>query len=596
MSSRSKKILIDAILQDEIKIAVLDDNKVVGFEQDIKGKKQLKGNIYVALVKRIEPSLQAVFIEYEKNKQGFLPFYEISPIYYQLPEDEKKLLLQQFYSYKKCVQNSKESINSDQSISNQSSDGCAGNNESNLPVYKKHKLQDVIQLNQKILVQLTKEARGYKGASFSTYITLVGKYCVLMPSSNSKGGVSRRIGDDNVRKYLQEVLSSIQLQERTSLIIRTAGAFRKKEEIEQDYRELCSMWKKIQNQQNSITDSRVPALVHSETDIITRSLRDFYDTQVGEIVVSGEEAYKIVREYVRPLRNKLRIELYKGILPIFIYYKVEEQISKLYSNSVELPSGGYLVITSTEALVSIDVNSGKMTGEEGIEETAYKTNMEAVQEIARQVNLRGLSGLIVIDFIDMIKQEHCHEVELAVKEAFKDDRAKIQFGCINSFGLMEISRQRIKPSILETNTVECFYCKGIGKIKSMEVIALSILRELKYAADKNQGKIFNLYAHYWVVAYIFNSKRFIISEIEREYNILFNVDIDNNLDIDNFYLKHGGDVHNCGNSPALDSSRSNQGNQRKNGKMLGKSNRVNSTKKKKPWLIQWLLRLLKLEN
>ncbi|XGA08746.1 MAG: Rne/Rng family ribonuclease [Wolbachia endosymbiont of Xenopsylla cheopis] len=593
MSSRDKKILIDAILQDEIKIAVLDDDKIVGFEQDIKGKKQLKGNIYTALVKRIEPSLQAVFIEYEKNKQGFLSFYEISPIYYQLPEDEKKLLLQQFYSYKKCVQNNKESTSNDQSVSEQSDDDCTDNNESSLPVYKKYKLQDVIQLNQKILVQLTKEARGYKGASFSTYITLVGKYCVLMPNSNSKGGVSRRIEDENVRKYLREVLSSIQLQEKTSLIIRTVGAFRKKEEIEQDYIELCSVWKKIQNKQNSITDSKVPVLIHSETDVITRSLRDFYDNQVGEIIVSGEEAYKIVKEYVKPLRNKLRIELYKNILPIFVYYKVEEQISKLYNNLVELPSGGYLVITPTEALVSIDVNSGKMTGEGSIEETAYKTNMEAVQEIARQVSLRGLSGLIVIDFIDMVKQEHCQEVELAVKEAFKNDRAKIQYGCINSFGLMEISRQRIKQSILESNTVECFYCKGIGKIKSMEVIALSILRELKYAVDKNRGKIFNLYANYWVIAYIFNSKRSIISEIEREYNILLNVDVDNNLDIDNFYLKISGDVHNCENSPILDFNQSNQKSQRKNSKVLHKSNRTNNVKKGKSWLTRWLLRLLK---
>lgn len=596
MSSRSKKILIDAILQDEIKIAVLDNSKIVGFEQDIREKRQLKGNIYIALVKRVEPSLQAVFIEYEKNKQGFLPFCEISPIYYQLPEDEKKLLLEQFYSYKKSIQSSKESVSSDPSISDQSSDDCTHNNGSSLPIYKKYKLQDVIQLNQKILVQLTKEARGYKGASFSTYVTLVGKYCVLMPNSNSKGGVSRRITDDNVRNHLQEVLNSIQLQEKTSLIIRTAGAFRKKEEIEQDYRELYSMWKKIQSRQNNIANNKVPTLVHSETDIITRSLRDFCDNQVGEIIVSGEEAYKIVREYVKPLKNKLRVELYKNILPIFTYHGAEEQISKLYSSSVELPSGGYLVITPTEALVSIDVNSGKMTGEGSIEDTAYKTNMEAVQEIARQVNLRGLSGLIVVDFIDMVKQEHCQEVELAVKEAFKNDKAKIQLGYINPFGLMGISRQRIKQSIFESNTVECFYCRGVGRIKSMEVIALSILRELKYAVDKNRGKIFNLYANYWVIAYIFNSKRSIISEIEKEYNILLNVDVDNNLDIDNFYLKLGSDVYNCENSSALDFSQINQESQKKNSKVLGKSNRTNDTKKHKSWLARWLLRLLKLCN
>lgn len=582
MSGCNKKILIDAILQDEIRIVVLDNNKVVGFEQDIRGKKQLKGNIYTALVKRIEPSLQAVFIEYEKNKQGFLPFCEISPIYYQLPEDEKKLLLEQFYSYKKSVQSNKESVSSNQSSLDNNSD------ESNLPIYKKYKLQDVIQLNQKILVQLTKEARGHKGASFSTYITLVGKYCILMPNSNSKGGVSRRIVDDNVRKRLQEVLNSIQLQEKISLIIRAAGAFRKKEEIEQDYCELCSMWKKIQSKQNNITNSKIPILVHSETDIITRSLRDFCDNQVSEIIVSGEEAYKIVKEYIRPLRNKVRIESYKDALPIFTYYRIEEQISELYGNLVELDSGGYLVITPTEALVAIDVNSGKMTGEESIEETAYKTNMEAAQKIANQMDLRGLSGLIVIDFIDMIKQEHCQEVELAIKEAFKNDRAKIQFGCINSFGLMEISRQRIKPSILETNTVECFYCKGVGRIKSMEVITLSILRELKCAVNENRGKNFYLYAHCWVIACIFNSKRGIISEIEREYNISLNVDIDNNLDIDSFYFKCDGDVRNHENLPILGF---NQENKKKNSKILGKSNKM---KKNKFWLTRWMSRLLKL--
>ncbi len=609
MPSHCKKILIDAICPDEIRVAALHSGKVIEFEQEIKGKKQSKGNIYVALVKRIEPSLQAVFIEYGKNKQGFLPFCEISPSYYHLPEDEKKLLLEQFYSYTENAQSNKDSNNNVEqngSSCSQTEALDSDNNENNhfnnieedLPTYKKYKLQDVIKLNQKILVQLTKEVRSHKGASFSTYITLVGRYCVLMPNSSSRGGVSRRIEDADARKYLQEILDSIQLQERTGLIIRTAGAFKKKEEIEQDYNNLYSMWQKIQN---NIANIKAPALVYNEADIITRSLRDFCDDQVNEIIVSGKEAYEVVKEYVKLLKNKLRTKLYKGGLPIFSYYEIEQQISELYNNVVELPSGGYLVITPTEALVSIDVNSGKMTGENSIEETAYKTNMEAVQELARQVNLRGLSGLIVIDFIDMAKYQYCRAVESAIKQAFKNDKAKIQFGHINSFGLMEISRQRVKQSILEANTVECFYCKGIGKIKSMEVIALSILRNLKYAADRNQYKIFNLYANHWVIVYIFNNKRNVISEIEKEYNILLCVDVDNNLDIDDFYFKQGGDIRANDNygDPLVSGcivDKNGQENQKRSSNIFDNVDKITNTEKSKSWLTKWLLRLLKSQN
>ncbi|MCA4773855.1 Rne/Rng family ribonuclease [Wolbachia endosymbiont of Mansonella perstans] len=544
MANNGKRLLLieNSICSDEVRVALSVDNRVVEFEQEFKEKRQLRGNIYIAHVKRIEPSLQAVFIEYGKNKQGFLSFSEISPGYFNIPEKEREAFFESCSSGDCMEEGDGASANTSSDSTTSKSINESGNGfVREVSLYRRYKLQDVISVNQKMLVQLTKEERGNKGASFTTYVTLVGRYCVFMPNSMSRGGVSRRIEDVNVRKQLKDILNSIELPKRSGLIIRTVGSGKSKKEIEQDYNYLSSLWQNIQENVSSIN---VPSLIYNEADLIMKSIRDFCSNDV-EVVISGKEAFETVRQYTKNVLkgSKLRYRLYRGFVPIFTYYGIEDQISELYSNRVKLPSGGSLIITLTEAFVSIDVNSGKMTGEDSIEETAYRTNMEAVPEISRQVNLRGLSGLIVVDFIDMLRYQYCRAVESAIRQAFKDDKARVQFSYINDFGLMVFSRQRIKPNIQEINTTECLHCKGIGKVKSNEVIVASILRDLQHVASRNRNRSFDLVAHGSIIAHIFNNKRDTVSTIEREFNVKLNVNADNNLSIDAFILKRGDDVN-----------------------------------------------------
>ncbi|MGL9717287.1 MAG: Rne/Rng family ribonuclease [Wolbachia sp.] len=586
MANSGKRLLLieNSICSDEVRVALSINNKVVEFEQEFKEKRQLRGNIYVAHVKRIEPSLQAVFIEYGRNKQGFLSFSEISPGYFNIPEKEKETFFES-YSSGDCteeVNDASANVSSDSTASknvNESSNGFVRE----VSLYKRYKLQDVISVNQKMLVQLTKEERGNKGASFTTYITLVGRYCVFMPNSMSKGGVSRRIEDANVRKQLKDILNSIELPKRSGLIIRTVGSGKSKKEIEQDYNYLSSLWQSIQENASSVS---VPSLIYNEADLVMRSIRDFCGNDV-EVIVSGKEAFEAVRQYARNALkgSKLRYRLYRGFVPIFAYYGVEDQISELYSNRVKLPSGGSLIITLTEAFVSIDVNSGKMTGEDSIEETAYRTNMEAVPEISRQVNLRGLSGLIVVDFIDMLRYQYCRAVESAIRQAFKDDKARVQFSYINDFGLMVFSRQRIKPSIQEINTTECLHCKGVGKVKSNEVIVASILRDLQHVASRNRNRSFDLAAHGSIIAHIFNNKRDTVSTIEKEFNIKLNISADSNLSVDAFVLTRGDDVNVSDCKPLQNSGyKIESSNNEKADNSGGLQNSF--------WLTKWLSRLL----
>ncbi|MGL9681585.1 MAG: Rne/Rng family ribonuclease [Wolbachia sp.] len=544
MVSSCKRLLLieNSICSDEVRVALSVNNRVIEFEQEFKERRQLRGNIYIARVKRVEPSLQAVFIEYGKNKQGFLSFSEISPDYFNIPEKEKEAFYESYSSGDCAEEGNDVSANTSSDSTTSSSVNESGNDfVREVSLYRRYKLQDVISVNQKMLVQLTKEERGNKGASFTTYITLVSRYCVFMPNSISRGGVSRRIENINVRKQLKDILDSIELPKRSGLIIRTVGSGKSKEEIEQDYNYLSSLWQSIQENVSSVN---VPSLIYNEADLIMKSIRDFCNDDV-EVVISGKEAFETVRQYARNVLkgSKLRYRLYRGFVPIFTYYGIEDQISELYSNRVKLPSGGSLIITLTEAFVSIDVNSGKMTGEDNIEETAYRTNMEAAPEISRQVNLRGLSGLIVIDFIDMLKYQYCRSVESAIRQAFKEDKARVQFSYINDFGLMVFSRQRIKPNIQEINTTECLHCKGIGKVKSTEVIVASILRDLQHVAIRNRNRSFDLVTHGSIIAHIFNNKRDTVSTIEKEFNIKLNVSADNNLSIDAFILKRGDDVN-----------------------------------------------------
>ncbi|WDM85018.1 Rne/Rng family ribonuclease [Ehrlichia sp. JZT12] len=546
MSNYNKRILIDAVYQDGIRVAVLRDGQVVEFDQESKNKKCLKGNVYCAVVKRIEPSLQAVFIEYGANKHGFLPFSEISLDYYNIPEEEKEKLYQVLYedtdtksddeikSGEDAVPCEGKDVHEQSDVDSYSEkltllkkDNSKSYSKSKLPFYKLYKIQDVIKLDQKLMAQIVKEERGNKGATFSTFVTLVGRYCIFMPNSGNKNsGISRRIEDADDRRVLKNFLSSIKLPKESGMIIRTAGSNKSQKEIEQDLSYLQSTWRSIQNSYMNVT---VPSLLYIEGDIIKRTLRDYCDENTQDIIVSGRYAYELAKECVKFMfRNRVRLRVYKGSVPIFSYYKIEPQICELYGNIVNLPSGGYMVITPTEALVSIDVNSGKMTGEDSIEETAYKTNMEAVKEIARQVNLRGLSGLIVIDFIDMLKYRYCRSVESEIKEAFKYDKAKVQFGYISTFGLMEISRQRVKQSILEANTVQCSHCNGVGRVRSFESFSGDILRDVRYCANKNRNKLINISVPGQMVEYFFNNKRQHIAEIEEEFSVSVKLTVNQN--------------------------------------------------------------------
>ncbi|KAA8474763.1 Rne/Rng family ribonuclease [Anaplasma marginale] len=536
-----KRILVDAAYVDEIRVAVLDDGKVVEFDQELKDRKQLRGNVYYAVVKRIEPSLQAVFIEYGISKHGFLPFSEISVEHYQLPTEEKEALLQSMYGDGQEHEGLAEADGAAAPLPDDGPvDACkpqlddrsgkrdaSSKARSKSSLHKLYKIQDVIKVDQKLMVQIIKEERGNKCATFSTYIALVGRYCIFMPNAGNKNsGISRRIEDCDDRKNLKEVLNSIKLPKESGVIIRTAGSNRSQKEIEQDLSYLQSTWQEIRDNCEKVEP---PALLYVEANIIKRALRDFCDETIHDVVVSGSRAFSLVKEYAKSMfRNKLRVRMYKGSVPIFTHYRVDAQILELYSDKIFLPSGGYLVITPTEALVSIDVNSGKMTGEDSIEETAYKTNMEAVKEIARQVNLRGLSGLIVIDFIDMLRYRYCRAVEAEVREAFKNDKAKVQFGYISAFGLMEISRQRVKQSILDTNTVQCAHCRGVGRVRSFESVAADMLRDVRCFAHKNREKIISVLADPGVLTYLFNHKRKHIWAIEGEFKVLIRLGVSEN--------------------------------------------------------------------
>ncbi|UQD54021.1 Rne/Rng family ribonuclease [Anaplasma phagocytophilum] len=557
-SGSGKRILIDAVYLDEIRVAVLDEGKVVEFDQELKDRKQLRGgNIYFAVVRRIEPSLQAVFIEYGVGKHGFLPFSEIAVEHYQIPQEEKDVLLKNLYgdSSEQDEHSEEEECTGDAEPSEESSSEDADkvqplaeeqragkrcsegkNGKGKLVPHKMYKVQNVIKVDQKLMVQITKEERGSKCATFSTYVVLAGRYCIFMPNSGNKNsGISRRIDECVHRKNLKEFLDEMKLPKEAGVIIRTAGSNRTHKELERDLSYLQSTWDEVKSSFESVTH---PSLLYVEADVIKRTLRDFCDENVHDVVVAGSKAFGLVKEYAKSMfGNRLRVRTYKGSIPIFTHYRVNAQILELYTDKIYLPSGGYLVITPTEALVSIDVNSGRMTGEDSIEETAYRTNMEAVKEIARQVNLRGLSGLIVIDFIDMVKYRYCRAVEAEVREAFKGDKAKIQFGYISAFGLMEISRQRVKQSILDSSTVQCHHCKGVGRTRSLESISASILRDVSYVANKNPEKILVVSVVSSVVSHLFNSKRRQIAEIESEFKVLIRLDVDDNLGISDYNIR-----------------------------------------------------------
>ncbi|MCE2715914.1 MAG: ribonuclease E/G [Pseudomonadota bacterium] len=498
-----KKLLIDAAHIEETRVAVVDDQYLEEFDSEHYSKKQLKSNIYLAKVVRIEPSLQAAFVEYGGDKHGFLPFSEIHSDYYRIPVSDRK---------------SSDSQENDDEVDGEIADG----KERSIKEKRnyRYKIQEVIQKNQILLVQVIKEQRANKGAALSTFLSLAGRYCVLIPNAgNRNGGISRKIQDDSDRKRLKEVLTGLDIPEGMSLIVRTAGQERSKIEIRRDYEYLMHVWEEIREK---TLKSIAPCLIHEEGDLVKRAIRDIYTREIDEVLVEGEEAHKEAKNFMKVLMpsHAKKVKLYKDAqVPLFHKFKVEQQIEKMMFPKVELPSGGSIVINHTEALVAIDVNSGRSTRERNIDVTALKTNLEAAQEIARQLRLRDLSGLLVIDFIDMEENSHINQVERKLKESLKPDRARIQLGRISQFGLLELSRQRLRPSLIETHTLPCAHCHGTGIVRSIESLSLQILRAIEREAVKGRAAEIQAAAPKGVDLYLLNQKRKEITLIESRFDV-----------------------------------------------------------------------------
>jgi ribonuclease E len=687
----ASKMLIDAAHPEETRVVVVKGNRVEEFDYESANKKQLRGNIYLAKVTRVEPSLQAAFVDYGGNRHGFLAFTEIHPDYYQIPVADRQALLEEeaaeqsrasaeeaaedeaasgggrrrrrsrrgrgesrkeARSKSKSKEQETESAETsgdsppiakfeldefaeidttpqdddENSPKDDSSDVAleaadlvhevsepagrpkydeeadetaaeasdAGDDKNDdetddsddersapddeddetedeedgvkrsrskddsvesigsedaleeLPERARgrrgrpYKIQEVIRRRQIILVQVVKEERGNKGAALTTYLSLAGRYTVLMPNTARGGGISRKINQPNDRKRLREIAGELEVPEGMGLIIRTAGAQRTKTEIKRDYDYLLRLWETVRD---LTLDSTAPALVYEEGSLIKRSIRDLYNKDIDEVLVAGDDAYREAKDFMRMLMpsHAKNVKPYKDPEPIFIRYQVERQLAAMFSPQVTLKSGGYIVINQTEALVSVDVNSGKATREHNIEDTALKTNVEAAEEIARQLRLRDLAGLIVIDFIDMDERRNNRQVEKCLKEALRNDRARIQVGRISHFGLLEMSRQRLRTGVLEGSTNACAMCQGTGIVRSVESVALDILRSIedRLITDGVVPLMANTAVD--VALYILNQKRAHLKDIEARYQVPITVTADKDLHISQFVIERATD-------------------------------------------------------
>lgn len=577
----TKRMLIDATHPEETRVVVVDGNRLDDFDFEAASKKQLKGNIYLARVTRVEPSLQAAFVEYGGNRHGFLAFSEIHPDYYRIPVEDREALLAE----EKALENEDEDDSDGQDDddrdeqpdadaeadgdTSQDGDGesleaaeqvVAPNDDENedeadlgddtpkkakpetvggdaieevrrrrKPMNRRYKIQEVVVRRQIMLVQVVKEERGNKGAALTTYLSLAGRYCVLMPNTARGGGVSRKITHAGDRKRLKQVVEGLDVPDGMAVIVRTAGSQRTKVEIKRDYEYLLRLWSDIRE----ITlNSSAPCLIYEEANLIKRSIRDLYARDIDEVQVDGEDGYRIAKDFMKTLipSHAKRVKRYKDShVPLLHRYQVESQLDAIHSSTVELKSGGYIVLNQTEALVAIDVNSGRATSERNIEETALKTNLEAADEVARQLRLRDLAGLIVIDFIDMDENRNQHAVERRMKEAMKSDRARIQIGRISHFGLMELSRQRLRPSLVEASTQICPHCKGSGYIRSIDSTALHILRVIEEEGLRNRAAEIAIHIPAQVALYILNRKRDRLAEIEQRYGFTVFLEQDDTL-------------------------------------------------------------------
>jgi ribonuclease E len=647
------KMLIDATHPEETRVVVLRGHRVEEFDFESASRKQLRGNIYLAKVTRVEPSLQAAFVNYGGNRHGFLAFSEIHPDYYQLPMAERQALKREEERDSRAAARGGESytnggngdddhdeppqptasmiaafepnpaddfdddeddqenqtaaleaalpvtkysgsiddgqpdeaeargeiasdyrpaqenddfvdlpapvtIGGEEGASFSGEDDDAGDGEEapeadhvesvgsedaleELPQRHRrrrriYKIQEVIKRGQIMLVQVVKEERGNKGAALTTYLSLAGRYTVLMPNTASGGGISRKIASPADRKRLREIASELEVSDGMGLIIRTAGAARTKTEIKRDYEYLLRLW---ENVRDLTLNSTAPCLVYEEGDLIKRSIRDLYNREIDEVLVAGDDAYKDAKEFMRMLMpsHAKNVQPYKDPEPVFTRYEVERQLNAMFSPQVTLPSGGYIIINQTEALVAVDVNSGKSTREFSIEDTALKTNLEAAEEISRQLRLRDLAGLIVVDFIDMEERRNNRSVERKLKECLRNDRARIQVGRISHFGLLEMSRQRIRTGMVEGSTTQCAHCQGTGFVRSTESVALSVLRSLEDWLRTNTPCDLNAVSSPEVALYILNQKRTYLRDIESRHGVVISVTASDRMHGANFYIE-----------------------------------------------------------
>ncbi|CAH1672324.1 MULTISPECIES: ribonuclease E/G [unclassified Chelatococcus] len=607
----ANKMLIDAAHPEETRVVVVRGNKVEEFDFESANRRQLRGNIYLAKVTRVEPSLQAAFIEYGGNRHGFLAFSEIHPDYYQIPVADRQALIEEEAQAERDAERDEERAasrrssrgrerrrNDDETVSSAAavpadsgdetaaedaaatsapstaeaaadesrqdgdhsvaeakgetsdatsdedgdSDGDDAAHEDDVveqvggsadaseelpdrrqrPLRRQYKIQEVIKRRQVLLVQVVKEERGNKGAALTTYLSLAGRYSVLMPNTARGGGISRKITNTADRKRLKEMAQELEVPDGMGIILRTAGALRTKAEIKRDFEYLLRLWESVRE---LTLKSTAPALVYEEGSLIKRAIRDLYNKDIDEVHVSGEDGYREAKDFMRMLMpsHAKAVQPYRETLPIFVRNGVESQLDAMFSNQVTLKSGGYIVINPTEALVSIDVNSGRSTREHNIEDTALKTNLEAAEEISRQLRLRDLAGLIVIDFIDMEEKRNNRAVEKKLKDCLKDDRARIQVGRISAFGLMEMSRQRIRTGVLESSSVPCPHCAGSGFVRATPSIALHILRSVEETLLKSATHNVTIKTPATVALYILNQKRGHLRDLEMRFGVTITV-------------------------------------------------------------------------
>lgn len=520
----SKTMLIDAAHPEETRVAIVDGRQIEEFDFESRAKRQLRGNIYLAKVTRVEPSLQAAFVEYGGNRHGFLAFNEIHPDYYQIPVADREAIMAEAHDDEDDDDLDRDSTGDD--VDPESA--LADEERLKRRLMRRYKIQDVIKRRQILLVQVVKDERGAKGAALTTWLSLAGRYCVLMPNTGKGGGISRKITNTSDRRRLKSAVAALDVPQGMGLIIRTAGAKRTKAEIKRDYQYLLRLWETIRE---TTLASNAPSMIYEEENLVRRAVRDMFDKDFDGIQVEGVEGFKEARDFMRVLMpaQAKKVHLYRGSRPLFAANGIEELLTQIHQPVVPLKSGGYLVINQTEALVAIDVNSGRATKERNVEQTAFKTNMEAAVEAARQLRLRDLAGLVVIDFIDMDEGKNNRTVERVLKEALSTDRARIQMGRISPFGLMEISRQRRRLGVIEGATEACPHCQGSGRIRSAESAALMTLRAVDIEAGKNGAGVVVLKVCTAVGLYILNHKRAYLQDLLERRGLSVIVQIDDSL-------------------------------------------------------------------